>query len=272
MSKVRKADAPVATIQHKDAGNGIAISKAGAAGDAQAGPPRKSASWRDFEGIDPLYALMGEVQERPVIESDGTLQEETLSHYLDVLLVQKAAKKPKDWIEVWARMQIPSEHQAEVLTFILSFGRDHKAAIDGQSLGVVIAELIKAHKVKTKAVEDALIATFRDRRDKIKVFQDLFFAIFPKGPESEWGWSRVGWSWAEWWKMLEKTMDTVHTLNAFNQLIALLNRIEAAGSKPLAQQLLWTEVRLQSVRAFMCEKGNVEDEDLDVCLDATLRK
>ncbi|CAE8621370.1 unnamed protein product, partial [Polarella glacialis] len=142
-----------------------------------------------------------------------------------------------------------------------------------ESLGSVLGELLKGHRVKTKAVEEAVVSGMAGTEDRYGVLREMLFMVFPKSPHSDWGWSRVGWSWQEWWKILEKTMSTIDSVSAFDELSLLLERIEASGGKPLAQQgQVWSEVRLSKVRALLCKLGGVEDEnDLSACLDVTIR-
>merc|ERR1719215_1393995 len=104
----------------------------------------------------------------------------------------------------------------------------------------------------------AITTAFEGRDDTNGLLRDMLFNIFPKGPQSEWGWSREGWSWQEWWKIVQKSYDALEVTSAFDELTALLDRIEAEGGKPLAQQTLqWNEKRLSSARALLCKLGNV---------------
>jgi len=191
-------------------------------------------TWTDFSTSDPLYALLGQVAEEKVVD-DGHLQEAILQQYLETLIVQKAAKKPKDWIEVWAAMGIPIDCQTKVLTEIIAFGL--QTSPEG-GLGQVLAELIKGHRVKSKAVEEAVQATLTGGEDRAGVLREMLFIVFPKGPNSDWGWSRVGWGWQEWWKITEKTIGCLEPTSAFDELGLLLEKIEAAGGKPLIEPSL----------------------------------
>ncbi|CAJ1373403.1 unnamed protein product [Effrenium voratum] len=232
---------------------------------------RKASSWRDFERSDPLYALMGEVQEAKVVV-EGHVAEETLRRYLDTLVVQGAASKPKDWVEVWAAMNIPVDSQTAVLSVIVAFCLQHPPP---GGLGALLAELIKGHRVKTKAVEDAVAQAMRGKEDSEGVLRELLFTIFPKGPNSDWGWSRVGWSWQEWWKICARVLSSLKPLSAFDELGLLLERIElSSGEGPekvtLAKQQMWAGPRLGKVRELLCQFGGCADADVRACVLATL--
>merc|ERR1712129_411800 len=112
-----------------------------------------------------------------------------------------AAKKPKDWVEVWAAMDIPSEVGAQVVVLdpILRFGLEQAP----ESLGKIAAELIIGHRIKSKTLQEAVQAACKNEGTDKGFLRETFFLIFPKGPQSEWGWSRVGWSWQEWWNLLK---------------------------------------------------------------------
>jgi len=202
------------------------------------------------------------------LDKENNLKPETLDRYLDILIKQKAAKKPKDWVEAWAAMDIPPTHQAVVMEPILRYGLEHTPA----TFGKILATLIIGHRVKTNAMTDSIRGAFAGQEDTHGVLREMLFLIYPKGPHSEWGWSRVGWSWQEWWKVLERSYEGVAEASAFDELSALLNKIEAEGGSPLAKQTqIWTDLRLSKAKALLCKFGGVEDEsDLVACLDATL--
>uniref|UniRef100_A0A7S0FAS5 Uncharacterized protein n=1 Tax=Pyrodinium bahamense TaxID=73915 RepID=A0A7S0FAS5_9DINO len=226
-------------------------------------------SWKEFADSDPLYALIGQVSQHKVVGPDGSLDNERLQQYFERAIIQKATKKPKDWVELWAAMDVPVTNQALVLEPLVAFGLEHSP----ETLGNILAELLKGHRVKTKTIEESVLGAYKGRGDSHGILREMLFLIFPKGPQSAWGWSRIGWSWQEWWKILENCYVSINKTSAFDELAALLNRIEAEGNMPLSKQpTVWNEQRLGKARALLCKLGDVEDEnDLVACLDATLR-
>jgi len=234
---------------------------------ADEGKREKEDTWRDFEESDPLYALKGEVSKYKVMDASGTVDETLLLKYLNKAFLQGAAQKPKDWVEIWAAMDIPPNNQVPVLEPILRFGLEHAP----DSLGKITAELLIGHRIKTKALKEAVPGACSEGTDK-GFLREAFFLIFPKGPQSEWGWSRIGWSWQEWWKLVEGCYSDLDPTKAFDELGFLLDKLEAEGGKPLVEQTqIWNETRLRKVKNLFCKFGAVEDEnDISVCLDATL--
>lgn len=228
---------------------------------------RKASSWQTFSSTDPLYALMGEVQEKRIVSEAGQVQNELLSRCLKILVVEQAAQKPKDWIEFWAKMNVPVDSQSRVLTEIIAFCLN-EPPVGG--LGAVLAELIKGHRVKTRAVEEAVETAMAGGQDARGVLRQMLFSIYPKSPDSDWGWARVGWSWQEWWKIVERTIGGLEKLAAFDELGLLLERLELEGGKPLSDQSIWSEPRLAKVRDSLCKFAEVTDTDLQACLAASL--
>jgi len=229
--------------------------------------PGQQDTWRDFAEADPLYALMGEVSAYKVMDASGNVDEVLLLKYLHKLFVQKAAKKPKDWVAVWAAMDIPPTNQVPVLEPILRYGLQHSP----ESLGKIAAELLIGHRIKIKSLKEAVPGACSEGTDK-GFLRETFFLIFPKGPQSEWGWSRVGWSWQEWWKLVEGCYSDLDPANAFDELCFLLDKLEAEGGTSLAEQTqVWNETRLRKVKDLLCKFGGVENEsDIPAFLDATL--
>ena len=259
---------------------------------------RKASSWQTFSSTDPLYALMGEVQEKRIVSEAGQVQNELLSRCLQILVVEQAAQKPKDWIEFWAKMNIPVDSQSRVLKEIIAFCLN-EPPVGG--LGAVLAELIKGHRVKTRAVEEAVETAMAGGQDPRGVLRQMLFSIYPKSPDSDWGWARVGWSWQEWWKIVERTIGSLEKLAAFDELGLLLESLELEGGKPLSSQSIWSEPRLAKagmqfwhregwecemmqccfrvmkfrvcfpeVRDSLCKFSEVTDTDLQACLAASL--
>mmetsp|Transcript_6071 Transcript_6071/g.14441 ORF Transcript_6071/g.14441 Transcript_6071/m.14441 type:complete len:260 (+) Transcript_6071:19-798(+) len=228
---------------------------------------RKASSWQTFSSTDPLYALMGEVQEKRIVSEAGQVQNELLSRCLQILVVEQAAQKPKDWIEFWAKMNIPVDSQSRVLKEIIAFCLN-EPPVGG--LGAVLAELIKGHRVKTRAVEEAVETAMAGGQDPRGVLRQMLFSIYPKSPDSDWGWARVGWSWQEWWKIVERTIGSLEKLAAFDELGLLLESLELEGGKPLSSQSIWSEPRLAKVRDSLCKFAEVTDTDLQACLAASL--
>merc|ERR1712079_579855 len=149
---------------------------------------------------------------------------------------------------------IPIEGQTLVLTPIMAYALDK----DPENLGQILSELIKGHRVKTVAVQESVLATMGGSRDKHGILREMAFNIFPKGPHSEWGWSRIGWSWQQWWMIVTNTIGTLEGTSAFDEIVLLLERIEAKGGTKLVKQpLVWNENRLTKAREILCKYGGL---------------
>lgn len=226
-------------------------------------------TWQEFQDTDPYYSLLGEVQEHRVYNAEtNTVEEERLIAYCERLFIQGHAKKPKDWVEVWAAMLIPVEIQAEVLEVILRFAHEQKP----ENLGEIMFELLKGMRVKVPAAQTAIKKVFAGAESTHGNLSVLLYRVYPKSPHSAWGWSRVGWGWQVWWQFLEQTLEVLQPTVAFDELALLLDRIEAGGDVPLSKQEVWkTQDRLSKAQKLLCKFGGLEEEsDLLACLDATL--
>jgi len=236
---------------------------------AQASPNGTSgSSWQRFSDTDPLYALIGELGEKKVVTSGGDLDEERLQEYIE-RLVQPGVAKPKDWIEVWAAMNIPVEINvhATVVQHIIEIGVSSEV---GDTINEVLAELVKGHRVKIKAVEQAIATIFECGCDEKDCISKFLLLIFPKSPTSEWGWSRVGWSWKEWWGIAEKILASMESSGAFEVLRSLLSAIETESGTYLPHQQIWDEKRLSLVRAALCRYGGLQEDELAAAVDISL--
>mmetsp|Transcript_159913 Transcript_159913/g.298274 ORF Transcript_159913/g.298274 Transcript_159913/m.298274 type:complete len:372 (+) Transcript_159913:98-1213(+) len=229
----------------------------------------RSSSWKAFEDTDPLYAVLGELGEKKVVTPDGSIDEDVLNGYLTRLTKPGTMEKIKDWVEVWAAMNIPVEidKQAIVVQGILEVGLISEVA---DTIGDVLAELVKGHRAKIKAVEEAITTLFECGTDEQGCLSRFLLKIFPKSPTTEWGWSRVGWNWQQWWSIAEKIFDTLDKTSAFESLRVLLAAIETDSGTYLPHQQIWDEKRLCIVREALCHYGRLKEEDLAAAVDVCL--
>jgi len=227
----------------------------------------RSKSWRDFSDTDPLYAIKGELGEKKVFSPSGVLDEECLQQYLRRLMQPGVMSKNKDWIEVWAIMNIPIESQAEVVQAILEIGLESEVA---DTIPDALAELIKGHRVKIKAVEEAIQTLFECGSDQQGCLSRFLLLIFPKSPTSEWGWSRVGWNWQQWWTTADRVLATLDNNSAFVLLCNLLRGIETESGAYLPHQQIWDEKRLGTVRTALCKYGGLQEDELSAAVDVCL--
>jgi len=184
-----------------------------------------------------------------------------------ILITRGVAKTGKQWIEMWAAMNIPIENQSLVIEAILRFVIRHKV----EGFGRIFADLIMNHRAKTKAIENGFAEVLQGGRDTQGIIPVIFFVIIPKSPTTNWGWARIGWSWTVWWQFFNNILNSLESSAAFDTLAALLDLVEAESGEPLKQQQMWDVKRLATVRAALCKFGGIDNEaDLVACTDATL--
>lgn len=212
--------------------------------------------------------MIGELGEKKVVTDAGELDEERLTEYIERLVVPGIVK-PKDWIEVWAAMNIPVTLPAHsrVCQMIVEIGVQSEV---GDTIGEVLAELVKGHRAKVKAVEHALTTIFEYGCDEKDCLARYLLLIFPKSPTSEWGWSRIGWSWKEWWSIADKIFAGMEESGAFETLRTLLSAIETDSGTYLPHQQIWDEKRLALVRAALCRYGSLREDELAAAVEISL--
>lgn len=225
-------------------------------------------TYRDFSDVDPLYALIGELGDKKVVSATGALDEERITEYVRRLMRPGVIKTNKQWVEVWAAMGIPIENQAQVTQIIIQVGLESDEVAD--KMADILSELVKGHRVKIKAVEEAIVTLFECGSDQSGCLSRFLLLIFPKSPTSEWGWSRVGWSWKEWWGTTEKICATLEPYSAFELLSELLQALEQDSGAYLPHQQIWDEKRLAMVRAALCQYGGFQEDELPSALGIDL--
>lgn len=228
----------------------------------------RSNSWREYTDVDPLYALIGELSENKIVTSNGLIDEDCLAGYLNRLMRVGIVKNiKKDWIEVYAAMNIPIEAQAQVVQGIVEAGLRSEVA---DTVPEILAELVKGHRVKVKAVEEAIQTLFECGHDEKGCLSKFLLLIFPKSPTSEWGWSRVGWSWQQWWGTTERILAALDPSCAYDCLCELLRAVESESGGPLPGQQIWDEKRLGTVRGSLCQYGSFFEDELSAAFDLCL--
>jgi len=225
-------------------------------------------SWAEFSDVDPVYAMIGELQTKQnVISPAGLMDEDVLKGYLQRMFVKGAVQKFKVWHEVWAAMSIPIDMQKIVVQNIVEVGMESELA---DTVPDILAELTKGHRCKCKAVEEALSTVFECGADQNSCISRFLLLIFPKSPTSEWGWSRVGWNWQQWWVTADKILTSLDSSSAFDTLCELLKSIETDSGAYLPHQQIWEPTRLEKVRGALCKYGDFMEDELSAAFDMEL--
>jgi hypothetical protein len=212
--------------------------------------------------------LIGELTDNPVCQ-DGVIQDARLTEVLKRLR-DGIARRPKDWVVAWQAMVIPMDRQIEALQKFLNLA--FMETEDPELAPLVAAELCKAHKIKTRSMEEALISfgpsldgIVAMNEDAWQVYSHFLVHVSPKPAASGWGWSRVGWSWQVWWQFVEKCTQTLDQGRAYDVITLILRLIQDREGQPLGQLPSWTEgEKLQRVIAKL---GVLSGSDTDEVLD-----
>ncbi|CAK0852414.1 unnamed protein product, partial [Prorocentrum cordatum] len=160
------------------------------------------------------------------------------------------AKRPKDWCSTWQKMEIPAELQCEALQRFFNMAFSSQAD-DQEKAPSVVSELVKAHRLKLRSVEEVLV-TFGHNLDGLLAMNEEAWQVYspaaylmhvsPKPAAAGWGWSRVGWSWASWWQYVEKCVSSLEADRAAAALgRGLLKLIQDREGTPLGEVQAWQE-------------------------------
>jgi len=235
-------------------------------GSANGPSPSPPSSPLTSDGADALLALVAELSEDPVCE-EGFLKEGRLNQVLKKLW-DGVARTPRDWGSAFLAMGIPPERHAEVLQKFLNMAFVQTEGHEPEQAPMIIAELVKGHKVKMQIVEEVLV-TFGHNLDGIlamneeawHVYAYVLLHVHPKPLKSGWGWSRVGWSWLGWWKFVEKCIASLEAPKAFEVLSMLLKLIQDREGTALAE--VWTDGgKMKQVITKMGELGACPEQEV----------
>jgi len=274
VAKVPAAKAPVAKVVAASAAK-APISKVPAAKPSVPAPPQPKAECKPVSasspgpspsssggGDDQLYTLIGELAEDPVI-SGGELNEARLEEVLRRLW-DGAARKPKDWATAWQNMGIPVEKQAEALQKFLNMAFSQG---DSQRAPMVIADLVKAHRLKMRSVEEVLVTCGQNldgvlamHEDAWHVYAHFLMHVFPKSAQAGWGWSRVGWSWASWFKFAEQCIQSLSGERASDTLCMILRLIQEREGTPISEVQSWSDG--DKLSKFVAKIAELGESDL----------
>jgi len=248
-------DSPVASAP-------AAAPAVGSANGAGASPPESPPPGDN----SPLLALVSELTEDPVCE-EGLLIDTRLNQVLKALW-DGVAQRPKDWLAAWMAMVIPQERHAEVLQRFLNMAFVQSQGHNAEEAPMIIAELVKGHKIKMTVLEEVLVA-FGHNLDGVLAMNDeawhvyayALLHLYPKPLKTGWGWSRVGWTWLGWWKFVEKTIASLEASKAFDVLSMLLRLVQDREGVGLSQ--VWNEAdKMKQVLTKMAELGVCSEEEV----------
>lgn len=203
-----------------------------------------------------LMNVVEDIAANPVI-ADGELNEARLVEVLKILW-DGVARKPKDWLAAWHAMAIPLDKQAAVLQKLLNLAFMQGA--DSERAPMVVAELVKSHKVKLRSVEEVLVAFGHNIEGILAINEEAWHAyahflvhIFPKPAGQGWGWSRVGWSWQSWWKFTEQCTQSLEQSRSADVICMILRLIQDREGMALESVDKWATGQIGKVIARIAE-------------------
>jgi hypothetical protein len=165
-------------------------------------------------------------------------------------------------------MALPAERHAEVVQKFLNMAFVQTEGHEPDQAPIIIAELVKGHKIKMTALEEVLVA-FGHNLDGVlamngeawHVYAYILLHIYPKPSKSGWGWSRVGWTWLGWWKFVEKCVISLEASKALDVLSMLLRLVQEREGVELSQA--WSDgAKMKQVLSKLSELGACEESEV----------
>lgn len=230
----------------------------------------------DAAALDIVYDLCQAQKEKPC-HADGSLQAENFRNFIKEVFA--AATQPSHWEEAWRRTAFPEELRAEasqaflqnLLDFAMSEVPQVKDPVTAAALA--IAALSRSFYIKRQAVEDFFIERMQsDNPSTWQILSWLLFHWFPQTKTAGWGWSRVGWSWSGWWKVVERLLNQAQKNfpeAAFKMLKEALVRMqEQKGCKHMFLKPPFDDLR----RQMLIEKLSSLAPEMDVSTEAKAKE
>jgi len=211
---------------------------------------------------DALYQLVGELTDDPVVQ-DGLILEDRINEVFRRLW-ESVARRPKDWVAAWQAMGIPADRQGEALQKLLNIA--FVQTEDPDKAPLILAELVKCHKIKMRSIEDVFVAFGQNldgilaiNEDAWQVYAKFLAFVFPKPAIEGWGWSRVGWDWKGWWQFAERCIQSLESSRAFDVLGLVLRMLEDKEGQPLFNIQIWSDGdRFAKFLGKLCDLGGCE--------------
>eukprot|EP00929_Paragymnodinium_shiwhaense_P009479 TRINITY_DN11365_c0_g1_i3.p1 TRINITY_DN11365_c0_g1~~TRINITY_DN11365_c0_g1_i3.p1 ORF type:complete len:615 (+),score=190.98 TRINITY_DN11365_c0_g1_i3:75-1919(+) len=213
--------------------------------------------------IDAVLELCREMQTKRPVLREQTIHRPSLKYFATTML--GLADRESHWTTGWMQLLIPEEkrHQVGVMLVAILLELAEQSPQRIPAVGDAVAMLTKGGRIKSKMLEEAW-DSWAARRLRLeehlkqpgKVWQVVAHWLthwFPRPKNASWGWSRIGWSFAEWWKTQErflKGLDDTRGRGILEGMLELMR--EKEDGRPVCQQTQsWTPDRLEKLRVKM---------------------
>lgn len=193
-----------------------------------------------------VNALLSSMQDKHPVMCAGCIDESNLQWFIAELLV--SVEVVGDWRIVWQRLNFASLPEQEYDRASIVFARlmlEHTVN-NPSCMDVAVAafaDLSRSHRLKLKNVEESircLVAepgyALQSSPEVCQLLSRLLAEWFPQPRGASWGWSRVGWSFGEWWKLVHRILGGVAVpcmLGILQPTLGLLEACEYASEEVL---------------------------------------
>eukprot|EP00927_Polykrikos_kofoidii_P033990 TRINITY_DN28836_c0_g1_i1.p1 TRINITY_DN28836_c0_g1~~TRINITY_DN28836_c0_g1_i1.p1 ORF type:complete len:776 (+),score=174.92 TRINITY_DN28836_c0_g1_i1:94-2421(+) len=210
---------------------------------------------------DRIWDICREMQGARVVVQDGHMHTANLRWFVTSMVA--AADRANHWETAWQRLLLNDGTRQQVCT---AFVRELLKLMTEspevpQKIADILAWLTRGHRVKLKIVEDVIKewtarmlakATQQQAGTKVPEVEELLSALFvhwfPMPKIAGWGWSRVGWSWHEWWKTVGRITKDLSPMASFEVLLRTLESMQKTAGDVIYNQAAWDPSRIEKLQ------------------------
>ncbi len=114
-----------------------------------------------------------------------------------ITIALQVAKKLKDWFAVWSNCALKDGTVIISATVYLTNRLCFEEKTE-EEVADILGHLMKEKEISPKQMEQAISSFKVNNKDLNLILGHLLTFIYPT-PKGDFGWSRVGWGFAQWW-------------------------------------------------------------------------
>jgi len=230
---------------------------------------------RESDAEDVIYEMCRIMQSRKNVVVDNEVNIANLTWFVKQVL--SVAKKDENWTTAWMQMCVPEEHRREIGLSVIHILLD--CMIESRHLmkkvAQGIADLSRWQRIKMSFVQEAMCSFVGRLSQEMQRLPEAWQVIswllchwFPRPRHLRWGWSRVGWSWLDWWKLVERILKDMDQSVAFDVLQYMLELMQEQATAVICEQedtgeRVWSEMKLEKLREKLRNlSGGLDNDEL----------
>mmetsp|Transcript_4991 Transcript_4991/g.12530 ORF Transcript_4991/g.12530 Transcript_4991/m.12530 type:complete len:403 (-) Transcript_4991:604-1812(-) len=202
--------------------------------------------------------LLHSLSDNPVVRDDA-LDEGRFEEVLTSALL--LCKKLKDWFQLWSHCLIKGEITIGATVYLankLCLEKEEEEVAD------ILAHLMKEKEIGPKHMESAISQFQIGARNMTDIVGHLLVFIYPTA-KNDFGWSRVGWGFAQWWGQCKKLVKVLtpekEAVGALKMVVDKLLFYKADFEPEKQEKMLVKAIELTGSRAAACDALGIFGDD-----------